>query len=202
MRYQKDQGINELILAEYQTLRAESDRISQFLANAVWAGITGFALSIVAAGTLSESGLPRPRVIQSILTLLLFQSMAITTMYLSELYKYKRVGVYIRTRIEDRYKHYGSNRRPLYWENWIDNKRARILHISAIAFLQAPAAATSLLLVEAAISNATGSTLLFTRISKHLIQDSAIFGFLFILFVVNLGLICILLIHLKGLKWE
>jgi hypothetical protein len=202
MRYQKDQGINELILAEYQTLRAESDRISQFLANAVWAGITGFALSIVAAGTLSESGLSRPRVIQSILTLLLFQSMEITTMYLSELYKYKRVGVYIRTRIEDRYKHYGSNRRPLYWENWIDNKRAEILHISAIAFLQAPAAATSLLLAEAARSKATGSTLFFTRISKYLTQDSAMFWFLVILSVVNLGLVLILLYQLKRLKWE
>lgn len=202
MRYQKDQGINELILAEYQTLRAESDRISQFLANAVWAGITGFALSIVAAGTLSESGLSRPRVIQLILALLLFQSMAITTTYLSELYKYKRVGVYIRTRIEDRYKHYGSSRRPLYWENWIDNKRAKILHISAIAFLQAPAAATFLLLAEAASSKLAGSTLFFTRISKQLIQDSAILWLLGILFVVNSGLVLILLIHLKRLKWE
>ena len=194
--------MNELIVAEYQTLRAESDRISQFLANAVWVGITGFALSIVAAGTLSESGLTRPRVIQTILILLLFQSMAITTMYLSELYKYKRVGVYIRTRIEDRYKHYGSNRRPLYWENWIDNRRAKILHLSALAFLQAPAAATSLLLSEASYSKLTGCALPLSKISKHLVQDNSIYWLLVILLTANYALISILVLQLKRSKWE
>jgi hypothetical protein len=203
MRHQEDQGINALVLAEYQTLRAESDRISQFLANAVWAGITGFALSIVAAGTLTETGLPRARVIQAILILLLFQSMAITTMYLSELYKYKRVGVYIRTRIEDRYKHYGSNRRPLYWENWIGNRRARILHLSAIAFLQAPAVATTfLLLAEAAGNLLAGSTSFSSRISKHLIQDPSVPMFLCILLMANFALIAKLGHQLRRSRWE
>jgi hypothetical protein len=202
MRHQKDQGINELIVAEYQTLRAESDRISQFLANAVWVGITGFALSIVAAGTLSESGLTRPRVVQAILILLLFQSMAITTMYLSELYKYKRVGVYIRTRIEDRYKHYGSNRRPLYWENWIDNNRAKILHRSAVAFLQAPAVATLLLFLGASCSKQTGGTSFFFRISKDLVQDGSILWLLGMLLMANFLLVFMLVRQLKRSKWE
>jgi len=202
MRYQRDQGVNDLILAEYQTLRAESDRISQFLANAVWVGITGFALSIVAAGTLTEAGLSRARVIQAILVLVLFQSTAITTMYLSELYKYKRVGVYIRTRIEDRYSYYGPKRQPLYWENWIVNGRAKILHLSAIAFLQAPAAATFLLLAEAARSLLVGSTSLFSRISKHLIQDPSVTIILCMLLAANFALVLKLGHQLRRSKWE
>jgi len=202
MRHQRDQGVNELILAEYQTLRAESDRISQFLANAVWVGITGFALSIVAAGTLTEAGLSRARVIQVILILVLFQSMAITTMYLSELYKYKRVGVYIRTRIEDRYGHYGPKKRPLYWENWIVIRRAKILHLSAIAFLQAPVVATLLLLADAARSLLLGSSSFLSRISKHLVQYPSVFIILCILLAANFALVFKLGLQLGRSKWE
>jgi hypothetical protein len=134
--------------------------------------------------------------------LLLFQSMAITTMYLSELYKYKRVGVYIRTRIEDRYKHYGSNRRPLYWENWIENSRAKILHRSAVAFLQAPAVATLLLLLGASYSKQTGGALFFSSISKHLAQDDSVFWLLVMLLMANFILVSILICQLKRSKWE
>ncbi len=159
-------------LAEYQTLRSESDRISQFLATAIWVGLTGFALSIAAAGTLSSAGIARPKVVQATTVLLVFQSVAISTMYLSELYKYKRVGGYIRTHIESRLgARLTKSQRPLNWETWIEPQRATALHVSSFVFLQSPVLATFLLLLNEwtdLISDAS----LFGKFAAYLHQDS------------------------------
>jgi hypothetical protein len=203
IRSQEDQRFNELQLAEYHTLRAESDRISQFLANAVWVGVTGFALSIVAAGTLAESGLSLARVIQATLILLLFQSMAITIMYLSELYKYKRVGVYIRSHIEARYRSYGINRRPLFWESWIEKRRARFLHLSAIAFLQTPSLGTVVLLFIGSSGHTfTGERSFFARIASQLFQDPSVVVLLCILLASNFMFVALSALNLGSKRWK
>lgn len=203
MRSRENQRFIEFQLAEYQALRAESERISQFLANAVWVGVTGFSLSIVAAGTLSESGLSRSRIAQVTLILLLFQSMAITTMYLSELYKYRRVGVYIRTHIEERCKLYRTNRVPLYWESWIRKKRALILHLSAILFLQTPAIGAAFLLSINPLGPIPfAKTSLFSRIASLLLQDMSARLLLIAIIIANFILVIVLFYYLLFTKWE
>lgn len=179
-------------LAEYQTLRSESDRISQFLATAIWVGLTGFALSIAAAGTLSSAGIARPKVVQVTTVLLVFQSLAISTMYLSELYKYKRVGGYIRTHIESRFgARLAKSERPLNWETWIEPQRSTALHISSFVFLQSPVIGAFLLFVGEWMG-LIGNSALFGRFAKYLHQDllSIILVKAIILFdVVFLGLL-------------
>jgi hypothetical protein len=142
------QELGDARIAEYQTLRAESDRISQLLSNAIWVGITGFGLTVVAAASFANARMALPHIMQAIALLLAVQSTAISTMYASELWKYARVGWYIRDRIE---KYFRSETDPpvvaMDWETWIRKHRAKLLYQAALGFLQAPILGCLLMLI-------------------------------------------------------
>lgn len=138
-------------LAEYVALRAESDRSAQLLSNAVWIGVTGFGLTLAGAGAASTNGLV-PVTIPAVALLLIVQATAITTLYASELWKYIRVGAYIRICIEGHFGRPGVAPGPMYWETWINTHRARALHIAALAFLQAPVLVVSVLLLVVSLN--------------------------------------------------
>ena len=134
-----DSGDDEVRLAEYEALRTESDRISQLLSNAVWAGITAFGLTIAGAAALVEKDSTPPLIVPCVALLLCIQSTAITVVYASELWKYIRVGSYVRKYIEFYFRRkYANTSPPMQWESWIAGHRARSLHIASLVFLQMP----------------------------------------------------------------
>lgn len=130
---------DEARLAEYEALRAESDRIAQLLSNAVWAGVTGFGLTFAGAAAFGGGSAALSLIIPSVALLLCVQALAISTVYASELWKYVRVGTYIRTYIEPYFQErHSASPAPMQWESWIHRHRARALHFASLAFLQAP----------------------------------------------------------------
>lgn len=132
-------------LAEYTALRAESDRSAQLLSNAVWIGVTGFGLTLAGAAAASTNGV-HPVLVPVVAVLLTIQSTAITTLYASELWKYIRVGTYIRVYIEGYFRRRDNPTPPMHWESWITAHRAKTLHLTALTFLQAPVLVTGVLL--------------------------------------------------------
>jgi hypothetical protein len=72
--------------------------------------------------------------------LLCVEAVAISAMYMSELWKYIRVGAYIRDKIEPHFQTGlpGSVDRVMKWEVWIQGHRAKELYYGSLAFLQLP----------------------------------------------------------------
>jgi len=121
-------------LAEFKALRDESLRSAQLLANAVWVAVTGYAVTIgAAAAFLGRAGtggraVREEMLLPAILALLCLEAMAISAMYLSELWKYIRVGAYIREELK----------LPTHWEQWIEQHRAYELYLGSLMYLQLP----------------------------------------------------------------
>lgn len=179
-------------IAEYQTLRAESDRSAQLLSNAVWIGVTGFGLTLAGAAAASTNGL-QPVVVPSVAILLAIQSCAITMLYGSELWKYIRVGTYIRVYIEryfcrHREKVYG----PMHWETWIAGHRALGLHFAALLFLQSPILVIGMLLGALAIGWLEGLAGVSIRYLRYLNVDPVLVWVLRLIVILDGGLICFL----------
>lgn len=134
-----DERFERLCLEEYKALRAESLRCAGIIANTVWLGITQFAITIVAAASFGKDNV----VIRfTFLVLLSVESLAASAMFLSELWKYARIGRYIREKIEKTYIEKEDDpsvkTKPMFWENWIKHKRARLLYHISIIILQLP----------------------------------------------------------------
>lgn len=128
-------------LAEYKALRDESLRCAQLLSNAVWTAVTGFGLTAgIGAAFVGKVSETRSRLIlPGVVILLCIQAIAISTIYLSELWKYIRVGYYLRTRVEAHFVAANQGvEAPMYWEHWIENQRARWLYLASLTFLQFP----------------------------------------------------------------
>lgn len=144
---EKADPTESLRLAEYKALRDESLRCAQLLSNAVWTAVTGFGLTagIGAAFIGRTSADDAVLIVPGITILLCIQSAAISTIYLSELWKYIRVGYYLRTRIESHFSRAGRDSiPPMYWEHWIENQRARWLYYASLSFLQLPVGLSAL----------------------------------------------------------
>lgn len=125
---------HDTLLAEFKALRDESLRCAQLLSNAAWVAVTGYAVTIgAAAAFLGRSGaagrsVREEMLLPATLALLCVEAMAISAMYLSELWKYIRVGAYIREHLA----------LPTRWEKWIQSHRAYELYIGSLTFLQLP----------------------------------------------------------------
>jgi len=121
-------------LAEFKALRDESLRCTQMLSNAVWVAVTGYAATVgIAATFLGRSGaigyqMREDMLMQTTVALLCLEAMAISVIYLSELWKYIRVGYYIREKLLI----------PMNWEKWIQDHRAYELYFGSLVFLQLP----------------------------------------------------------------
>jgi hypothetical protein len=128
-----------LLLEEYKALRAESLRCAGFISNAIWLGITQFPI------TISTWALVKSKIDLSYYLLFIFillQSLLASIILLSELWKYARVGHYIRDKIEKYYINLNINSKinhvPLYWESWIRKRRANFYYEVSLFILQIP----------------------------------------------------------------
>lgn len=133
------QRFEQRCMEEYKALRAESLRCAGIISNVVWIGITQFAFTLAAAINLSKDSSVRIL----FLMLLSLESIAATSMYLSELWKYARIGRYIREKIESQYKStrdFKFEDSPICWENWIKHTagRSKSFTLISVFILQIP----------------------------------------------------------------
>lgn len=133
----------QLILEEYKALRAESLRCAQTVATTVWVGVTGFLVTIGAAIAAARYVQNYEYLLLVTLILLVLQSLAASLMFLSDYWRFVRVGIYLRTKIEKQFEIDAPNRevwRPINWEHWIQGKRRAVwFPIASIFVLQLPA---------------------------------------------------------------
>lgn len=136
-----------ILLEEYKALRQESLRSSAILSNTVWISISGF---IITVGAFANAAKGFPAIVEYLPLLLCVQAFSATSMFLSETWKYARVGVYIREKIEKSLLQEENNENlrenPLYWEHWITNRRALVYYYSVLGLLQLPIVITILIL--------------------------------------------------------
>ncbi|MFA5908524.1 MAG: hypothetical protein WC815_07100 [Vicinamibacterales bacterium] len=190
------ESVDHARLAEYEALRAESDRSAQLLSNAVWAGVTGFGLTLAGAAAVAANGPMPPLVVPAVALLLSIQSLAMTTVYASELWKYIRVGTYIREYIEPYFRlRAESSAPPMQWESWIAKHRATLLHISALLFLQGPIGVTfsgALLLVGVWMGWLRPADGTSVKYVAYLGVDYLLFGALLLVIAVDVGMMIVL----------
>jgi hypothetical protein len=125
-----------MLIEEYKALRQESLRSSTILSNTVWISISGFLITI---GAFANAAKDSSAILAWLPLLLSIQSISATSMFLSELWKYGRVGVYIKEKIEKSLmSNEESGDNPLYWEHWISDKRASGYYLSVLLLLQLP----------------------------------------------------------------
>jgi hypothetical protein len=128
-------------MEEYKALRTETIRCAGIISNAVWIGITQFTLTVAAATNFAKDS-PELRLL--FLILISIQAIAATSMFLSELWKYARIGRYIREKIESEHKISGAFdflNSPMSWEAWINSKhagRSRVFTLVSLFILQIP----------------------------------------------------------------
>jgi hypothetical protein len=143
------QRFEQRCMEEYKALRAESIRCAGIISNTVWIGIAQFALTIAAA---IASGKDSSGARLVFLILLSLESIAATSMYLSELWKYVRIGRYIRGKVESQYeriqgfngkniKAFDHENVPMFWEHWINSRvagRSKSFTLVSLFILQIP----------------------------------------------------------------
>lgn len=184
-----------ILLVEYKALRDESLRSAQILSNTVWIAVSGFIITI---GALANAAKDFPSIVDYLPLLLSIQSFSATSMFLSETWKYARVGIYIREKIEKSLLNNNDSAlhtNPMYWEHWITNKRATIYYITVLALLQLPVFATILIflsyLCEWNISNQ------ISEISIGIISDKFICISTSLITIIDLVIVTYLLFKIK-----
>ncbi len=131
-------------LEEYRALRAESLQCAQIATNTTWIGFSAFVVTVGGAAAVVDKVHAAAGVAA---LLVLVQSVVASVVYLSELWKYARIGRYIRYKLESPLisaDHPEAS--PLFWEHWIANQRASWVYVFSLATLQLPV--LSFLLVE------------------------------------------------------
>jgi len=132
-------------LAEYKALRDESLRCSQIFSNAAWLAVTGYGATIgVGAAFLNKVGsnartVDEKLLLPATLCFLCLEAIAISAIYLAELWKYIRIGAYIRTEIEPAL--FASPTLPMRWEAWITAHRTKEVYVFSLLLLQLPVVA-------------------------------------------------------------
>src|SRR6266850_2905961 len=103
----------KLALEEYKALRAESLALATTITTTTWAAVLAFIGTCGAYATAQRQVEPALLIIA-----LLLQSIASSVIFLQMLWKYARIGIYIRTRIE---RAIAATRltEPMFWEQWI-----------------------------------------------------------------------------------
>lgn len=139
-----------LAIEEYKALREESLRSAQFISNTVWIGLSGYLLGITSfLFTINIDEKLRTSIYSITLIVLIIESIAASSMYLSEVFKYVRVGSYIRDKKEKLYnKHIKMKVYAMNWESYIKNKRSNLFYIISLSILQLPVIFTILILIN------------------------------------------------------
>jgi hypothetical protein len=133
-------AFEKIRLEEYKALRSESLALARSLNTTVWAGTGAFivtvAVSVLAAG--------QPNIGLVVLALCALSGVG-TVLYLGQLLKYVRIGVYIRSRIEAAFSAtYVSP--PLFWEHWIASAKTRTIYLVSLLVLLLPPLCITLLI--------------------------------------------------------
>jgi len=126
------------LLSEYQALRGESLHSAQIIATTLWVGISGFAVTVGAGFAAIKA---HPVVLPLAMGFLCLQALAASGMLLAEIWKYARIGSYIRSNIEARLapkEGDKDNKRLLNWEHWIADKRPKWFYFLSLLLLQSP----------------------------------------------------------------
>jgi len=134
----RDERFERLCIEEYKVLRDESLRCAGIMANTIWIGTTQFVATV---GVAAHYTTGKPFLQLVFLVLLCLESTAASVMFLSELWKYARVGRYIREKVEKLFVPGDIGdvfSQPMYWVNWIKTHRSRLFYVFTLIFLQLP----------------------------------------------------------------
>ena len=139
MRTKIEEKYEDYVLEEYRALREESLRSASIISNTIWISTSAFVVTIGGGITILQDN---NNLGSLFLILIIIQSFAANVMFLSELWKYSRVGFYIRTEIEKIFQDMSSKKgikSPIYWEHWIEKRRAIFYYLASIIVLLSPA---------------------------------------------------------------
>lgn len=141
-----------LALAEYSALRNESLQCSEMIGHAVWIGLTGFIVTV--GGTAAALGqidnatvwlwlMDEAKVSFAVLVVLMLQSIAATAHLVSQLFRFLRIGVYLREHYEEPLAPSGANASAItlirpQWERHIVGQRSISFYVVSIGILQLP----------------------------------------------------------------
>jgi len=123
------------LLAEYQALRNESLQCAQIISTAVWVGVSSYVVTMSAVFAVLRYW---PVALIPFLGLLCLQALAASMMFLFGVWKYARVGAYIREYIESRLIDTRTSDKLLHWEHWIEDKRPKCFYVLSLILLQTP----------------------------------------------------------------
>ena len=122
------------LLAEYQSLRSESIQIGQVISTTLWVAVSSY-------GVTGSAGLAILKYLPNMLTILLgllcVQSLAASLMFLANIFKYVRIGSYIRKHVESRLIQETGDR-LLNWEGWVEKRRPKWYYVVSFLILQSP----------------------------------------------------------------
>lgn len=129
-----------LCLEEYKVLRAESVRCMQLISNTIWIGLSGYVITLGAMAAVLKL---YPGFLPLVLILLAMQALSASVMFLAEVRKYARVGLYIREKIEKAFLPADVTditKIPLCWEHWLSEpgNRTRLFYAVSLMVLQLP----------------------------------------------------------------
>lgn len=187
-----DQRFERICIEEYKALRAESLRCGGIISNTIWIGVTQYAITCISVLALNIKIYTFPLLI----ILLTLESISATVMFLSEVFKYSRIGRYLRCKIEKSFIISNFSelifREPMGWEHWIQDKRSKTFYAVSLIILQLP---VIILMFTVPVSNEIGFLdALF--VSKNYILNISILIFLHILLVIDLSVVAIMSIRI------
>lgn len=197
---------HDLIIEEYKALRAESLRCAQTVATTVWVGITGFLVTAGASVAATRFVREYDSLLLVTLILLVLQAFGASIMFLSDYWRFIRIGIYIRIKIEEQFetrfeetsKDLGAQAntwRPIGWEHWIRGKRrAGWFPLASLFVLQLPAVTTFVLALAAALAAIPGvneltSHLLLVKAGRGLGSDLSLATLLSVVWLLDIGIV-------------
>lgn len=187
-----DQRFERICIEEYKALRSESLRCGGIISNTIWVGVTQYAITCISVLALNIKIYTFPLLI----VLLILESISATVMFLSEVFKYSRIGRYLRCKIEKSFIIYDFRelifREPMGWEHWIQDKRSRTFYAVSLIILQSP---VIVFLFTLSVSNEIG---LFDAlfVSKNYIFNISILMFIILLLIIDLSAVIIISIRI------
>lgn len=178
------------------------------MATTVWVGITGFLVTAGAAVAATRFVREYDTLLLVTLILLVLQAFGASIMFLSEYWRFIRVGIYIRTKIEGQFETKVGEMsedlgtqvntwRPIGWEHWIQGKqRAGWFPLASLFVLQLPAITTFVLALAAALAvipgvNEWSSHFLLVEAGRALVTDPSLMTLLIIVCFLDIATVCV-----------
>jgi hypothetical protein len=184
----------DYVLEEYRALREESLRSTSIISNTIWISTSTLVVTIGGGITILQE---HQNLGSLFLILVSIQSFAGSVMFLSELWKYVRVGYYIRTEIETKFQELSKEeerKSPIHWEHWIEQRRATFYYLISLFVLLSPALIILCLWFLALIDSNSPYDLLKWLI--YIKNDSVLFIGILVISGLNLIFACYMLLKI------